>query len=145
MKRLFFVLLLFSCSHQSTESKLKSRLEEIEKSDFEKRGEKPESITLDSLSYGIVSKQRYYADQSSRALDAYISDLKYHYYKETAMLLKKAKQLDSTAKVADTTKNLYWVEYHLGAKTDKNTYDNKMTRYLQMGSLDEVKQINPRQ
>ncbi len=148
-----YILVVFfvGCS-LGTEQKIETAIKEIEEKKFEANGEKIRSLSIDSLKYERASMQNFYSDESDKqvnTLETY-SDRLYTINDSSNPSTNKAiqakaqkqlnvfKELQSLSLTADTTKNLYAVDYKLNAKTDKNSYQKRVRKYLYQDGLNEV-------
>jgi hypothetical protein len=145
------IIFLSSCS-SGKEEKIKTAVEKIEERKFKDNGEKIESLSIDSLRYEPASMQNFYSDQSDKQVtvleryserlqtvtDSGNSSTNSAIQSKAQRELDIFKQLQSLSLSADTTKNLYSVEYNLNAKTDKNNYQKKVQKYLYQKDLNEV-------
>ena len=148
----FFVFLVFTSCESGGTGKVADAVKNIEEKKFKDNGEKVQSLAIDSLKYEPASMQNFYSDESDKqmgALETYserlqvVTDTSNPALRDAVQTkaqrqLDIFKQLQELSLSADTSKNLYSVEYFLNAKTDKNTYQRKVQKYLYQDNLNEV-------
>lgn len=146
------LLVLLAGCRMGMEGKLESAVKKMEQKKYEANGEKLESISIDSLKYEPASMQNFYSDEADKqvnVLDVYSNRLQEVIDTSTVSMKEvvKAKaqkqleifnQLQSLSLSADSAKNLYSVEYRLKARTNKNSYDARVQKYLYKDGLKEV-------
>jgi hypothetical protein len=168
MKKYFFIfglLLAFSCN-QSTENKLKGVIEKIETKRLTDKGEKVESLTIDSVEYSAASEHDYWIryfnfwydldkdllktlndqvkltdDGAAMGLYSFDSSLKIlsPIFKEERDIQDKHQKIDSISKISDTTKNLFRIDYYIKYTTNKNSNLRKDYIFLKQSDLSEFR------
>jgi hypothetical protein len=104
----FLALIATSCSN-STESKIKSAVKSIETKQIEASGDRVESISIDSVKYGLASMDEIYL------------------------------MLGKWGVHGDTTRNVYIVNYYMTAKGKNDSYSGSERKYLSKDNLQEIK------
>jgi hypothetical protein len=106
---LLLAVLIMSCKSQTTEQKLKSAVESIERARIKKAGETIESLSIDSL---------HFSQSSDKELSEY-AKIDDNIIMDDSTLLN----FRSIHNFADTTNTLFNVSYFVRARTDKNSYN----------------------
>jgi hypothetical protein len=147
MNRLLLILqafILISCS-STTGDKIKKAVVNIELDGFEAKGEKVASISADSVQFELGSMAALYLNESARQLEA---PENLHTAADPAVanfgmyrlrnIEDNYERLKLMAETADTSRNIYFVNYRLSAKTDQGTYQRSAYKYLSAAGLKEI-------
>lgn len=149
MKKIIIMLLLlvaFASCNNSTKDKLKKAVKSSVEQMIKDRGEKVESIKIDSLAYGTVSMKDFYKFSEKRYYDLlawtnktlmeelnegsennkFLDTLKRDIFKYRLYI----NALDSLSKSSDSTQNIWDISYHFKAASNKNTWDNHADSYF---------------
>lgn len=159
MKKVLFVMIaviyLVACQ-KKTDQKLKEQIEILTTDELQRDGHNIESLNIENIKYNVEGLDLFYGkreiDMGKAAKEIKTINLEEVQSMKTTeeeknKMVKLHQKLDSCLKVidslyknADSTIKIYEVNYTLKAKTDKRTFDEKVTKYFYLKDLSELKQ-----